>query len=93
METPPPYSRHLDEVSGVRNANAIAAYSKQLYLEVQNAVATGYFPVVLSGDYNILIGCAHALKSKGKYGLFFMSGHTDFCATYTLRLLVKYVYM
>ncbi len=80
---PPPYSMHLDEVSGVRNAGAIAAYSKQLSLEIQHAVTAGYFPVVLGGDCSILIGCAHALKSKGKYGLFFMDGHTDFVRPHT----------
>jgi arginase len=79
----PLYSMHLDEDTGVRNADAIVNYSKLLSFEIQNAINTGYFPVVIGGDCSILIGCAHALKSKGKYGLFFIDGHTDFVMPHT----------
>lgn len=80
---PPPYSMTLNEESGVRNADAIASYSKKLSFEIINADREGYFPVVIGGDCSILIGCAHALKSKGKYGLFFIDGHTDFVMPHT----------
>lgn len=74
----PLYSILLDKESGVRNAEAIAVYSKQLSKEINGVVALGKFPLVIGGDCSILIGCAHALKAKGIYGLFFIDGHTDF---------------
>ncbi len=80
---PPPYSMNLDEASGVRNADAIAGYSKKLSPQINHAVSEGYFPVVIGGDCSILIGCAHALKQKGKFGLFFIDGHTDFVMPHT----------
>jgi arginase len=75
---PPPYSMHLDEESGVRNANDIVSYSKTLSEEIKTALNAGRFPLVIGGDCSILIGCALALRSMGNYGLFFIDGHTDF---------------
>lgn len=43
-------------------------------LTVQN----GRFPVVLGGDCSILLGAMLALRRTGRYGLFFVGGHTDF---------------
>ena len=81
--TAPAYSMYLDKISGVRNADAIALYSRQLSTEIQNAIRDGFFPLVIGGDCSVLIGCAHALKSGGKYGLFFIDGHTDFVMPHT----------
>jgi arginase len=75
---PPPYSMHLDEESGVRNADDIVNYSKTLSEEIKTALNAGQFPLVIGGDCSILIGCAIALKSVGNYGLFYIDGHTDF---------------
>jgi arginase len=75
---PPPYSMHLDEESGVRNADDIVSYSKTLSEEITTALNAAQFPLVIGGDCSILIGCALALKSIGTYGLFFIDGHTDF---------------
>jgi arginase len=75
---PPPYSMYLDEETGVRNADAIAQYSKTLAAEVTTALNTDAFPIVIGGDCSILLGCALALKTVGKYGLFFIDGHHDF---------------
>ena len=75
---PPPYSMHLDEESGVRNADDIVNYSKILSEEIKTVLNAGQFPLVIGGDCSILIGCALALRSMGNYGLFFIDGHTDF---------------
>lgn len=74
----PSYSMQLDEQTGVRNADAIVAYSKTLALAVTGAVSKGAFPLVIGGDCSILIGCGLGLKSMGSYGLFFLDGHTDY---------------
>jgi arginase len=74
----PAYSMEYDAESGVRNANGIAAYSKQLAKQVQEQVKNGKFPLVIGGDCSILIGCMLGLKQLGDYGLFFIDGHTDF---------------
>jgi arginase len=76
--TPPPYSMQLDPESGVRNANAIAEYAKEQAALLNGVLSLGYFPVVLGGDCSILIGNALARKKLGRYGLFFLDGHTDF---------------
>jgi arginase len=33
---------------------------------------------VLGGDCSLLVGAGHALKSRGRYGLVHLDGHTDF---------------
>jgi arginase len=75
---PPPYSMHLDKVSGVRNADAIAYYAKQQAVLLEKVLSLRSFPVVIGGDCSILIGNALALRKAGRYGLFFLDGHTDF---------------
>jgi len=74
----PPYSGHLDPDSGVRNADAIAAYSPQLAACVAGLVRERVFPLVLGGDCSILLGNMLGLKQVGNYGLFFLDGHTDY---------------
>jgi arginase len=74
----PPYSMQYDEVAGVRNADAITLYSKQLSFAITEVIQSGRFPFVVGGDCSILIGCTHALKTMGNYGLFYIDGHTDF---------------
>jgi arginase len=74
----PPYSMDYDKAAGVRNADAIALYSKQLSFAITEVIQSGRFPFVVGGDCSILIGCTHALKTMGNYGLFYIDGHTDF---------------
>ncbi len=76
---PPAYTMHLDETTGVRNAEAIAAYACR-QAEALSGVLTDptLFSIVIGGDCSILIGNALALKKKGRYGLFYLDGHTDF---------------
>jgi arginase len=75
---PPPYTNYLDKTSGVRNADAIATYARQQAALLEKLLSLTLFPVVLGGDCSILIGNALALKKLGRYGLFFLDGHTDF---------------
>jgi len=76
--TPPPYNTQLDRTSGVRNADAIAGYARKQAALLEKIISLTYFPVVIGGDCSILIGNALALKNTGRYGLFFLDGHTDF---------------
>lgn len=75
---PPPYTNYLDKTSGVRNAEAIVAYARQQAALLEKLLSLTLFPVVLGGDCSILIGNALALKKLGRFGLFFLDGHTDF---------------
>lgn len=60
------------------NPNGLKTYSLQLAEAVSNLLRDNKFPVVLGGDCSNLIGCALALRRAGRYGLFFIDGHTDF---------------
>ena len=75
---PPPYTMHVDEATGVRNADAIAAYAKQQGGIIQMVLSEESFPLVIGGDCSILIGTMLQLKKTGNYGLFYLDGHTDF---------------
>ncbi|PJJ59024.1 arginase family protein [Hymenobacter chitinivorans] len=74
---PPPYAMELDPV-GVRNAEAIGRYSRQLAACITPVVRQPGFTLVLGGDCSILLGIALGLKRAGTYGLFFLDGHTDY---------------
>ena len=74
----PAYGMEYDSISGVRNADKISAYSKQIAGQLRDTVKNGKFPMVIGGDCSVLIGCMLGLKSIGDYGLFFIDGHTDF---------------
>ena len=74
----PDYVSTIDPETGVRNANEVAAYCKKLSLEINKQTAHGKHPLVIGGDCSILPGIMLGLKKHGKYGLFFMDGHTDF---------------
>jgi len=76
--SPPPYSMNIDKDSGVRNANAISEYAKQQADALKKVILEKTFPVVVGGDCSILIGNLLALKLIGRFGLFFLDGHTDF---------------
>jgi len=73
----PPYDPTIEPVTGIRNAQAIAAYSQRLAGAVQPIVSSGSFPLVLGGDCSILLGPLLALRRLGRYGLCFIDGHLD----------------
>lgn len=74
----PAYDATRDAVTGMLNPRSIAGYTPKLADAVGAALGRGEFPIVLGGDCSILLGCLLALKRRGRYGLFFVDGHTDF---------------
>ena len=75
---PPAYTMLVDEASQVRNADSIVAYAKEQAALLYNEFNNDSFQLILGGDCSILIGSALALRQKGKYGIFYLDGHTDF---------------
>lgn len=74
----PPYSPEVDATTGVRNAPALRRYSEMLADAVGEELVAGRFPLVIGGDCSVLLGPALALRRRGRYGLIFFDGHTDF---------------
>ncbi|MDM1348658.1 arginase family protein [Myroides marinus] len=74
----PEYTMDLDASTQVRNANAIITYAKRQADIIEKELSNNSFLIILGGDCSILIGSALALKKKGRYGLFFLDGHTDY---------------
>ncbi|WP_406401039.1 arginase family protein [Streptomyces sp. NBC_00879] len=74
----PAYEAGRDPESGVLNSGGIARYSSALADTVGGVLDRGLFPVVLGGDCSILLGNLLALRRRGRYGLLFLDGHTDF---------------
>lgn len=75
---PPAYTVLVDKASQVRNADTIVAYAKEQAAILYNNFNDDSFQLILGGDCSILIGSAIALRQKGKYGIFYLDGHTDF---------------
>jgi arginase len=77
--TPPRYDRaEWKPGDGVFNADALAAYSRRLAARCGALLDGGELPVVLGGDCSILLGTGLALRRRGRFGLAFVDGHTDF---------------
>jgi arginase len=75
---PPAYDARRDPDTGVLNPDGIAAYSVALAGAVGGVLGHGRFPVVLGGDCSVLLGGLLALRRRGRHGLLFLDGHTDF---------------
>ncbi len=75
---PPAYSGDPDPETGIRNADSILSFAKTQANLVEKIVGPDLFTLVIGGDCSILIGQALALKRMGRYGLFFLDGHTDY---------------
>ncbi|WP_406864647.1 arginase family protein [Streptomyces sp. HUAS MG47] len=75
---PPAYDPRRDEATGALNPDGIARYSAELADAVGAVLDRGRFPVVLGGDCSILLGNLLALRRRGRHGLLFLDGHTDF---------------
>jgi arginase len=77
--TPPRYDRHdWQPGDGVANASGLAAYTPRLADRVGALVDSGEFAVVLGGDCSIVLGSMLALRRRGRFGLVFLDGHSDF---------------
>lgn len=74
----PPYHDFKRPAGRPRNEEEIAAYSRALAGRVSEAVADGYFTIVLGGDCSILLGTLLGLRPHGRCGLAFVDGHFDF---------------
>ncbi|MFD7322075.1 arginase family protein [Streptomyces sp. NPDC059875] len=72
------YDPKQDAETGTLNPVGIARHSALLADAVGEALDAGRFPVVLGGDCSILLGNLLALRRRGRYGLLFLDGHTDF---------------
>ncbi|MFG2030182.1 arginase family protein [Streptomyces sp. NPDC048825] len=72
------YDPRRDADTGVLNPVGIARHSVALADAVGGVLDRGGFPVVLGGDCSILLGNLLALRRRGRYGLLFLDGHTDF---------------
>jgi arginase len=72
------YDPARDPLTKMLNPSAIRRYSTKLADAVGAVLNAGEFPVVLGGDCSILLGNLLALRRRGRYGLLFIDGHTDF---------------
>lgn len=73
-----PYNHSRDEETKLLNAEAIKEHSLKLAEAVKRQLHKNKFPIVIGGDCSILIGNLLALRRLGRYGLFFIDGHSDF---------------
>ena len=73
-----PYNHSRDEETKLLNAGAIKEHSLKLAEAVKRQLHKNKFPIVIGGDCSILIGNLLALRRLGRYGLFFIDGHSDF---------------
>jgi arginase len=71
------YDSYRDPKTQILNAEAIKAFSLQL-AKVVSVEASRSFPILLGGDCSIIIGALLGLRRAGRYGLFFIDGHSDF---------------
>jgi arginase len=77
--TPPRYDRGgWAEGDGVFHAAAIARYSTALAERVDRLATPGSFVLVLGGDCSILLGALLGLRRRGRAGLVYIDGHSDF---------------
>jgi len=67
-----------DPATGFLNPRAIADYASALAAATAAVLDRGEVPIVLGGDCSILLGPLLALRRRGRFGLFFADGHTDF---------------
>ncbi len=77
----PPYAPDPDPATGYRNGVNLAAYTPRLAERIGASIDEGRFTLVLGGDCSVLLGGALALKRRGRYGLLFIDGHSDFYFT------------
>lgn len=77
--TPPRYDRAgWKPGDGVFNAVGIASYSLRVAERVGRLVDEGNFVVLLGGECSNLLGPAVALRRRGRFGVVYLDGHSDF---------------
>jgi arginase len=76
---PPRYDRgDWAEGDGVFHAAAISRYCAALADRVARLATPGRFVLVLGGDCSILLGALLGLRRRGRPGLVYLDGHSDF---------------
>jgi arginase len=76
---PPRYDRgDWAEGDGVFHAAPIARYCAALADRVARHATPGRFVLVLGGDCSILLGALLGLRRRGRPGLVYLDGHSDF---------------
>jgi arginase len=73
-----PYDAARDPETKLLNSAGIRDYVTRLADAVGGLLDQGDIPIVLGGDDSILLGCALANRRRGRRGLVFIDGHTDF---------------
>ncbi|MEU4195958.1 arginase family protein [Kribbella sp. NPDC026611] len=77
--TPPRYNhRGWKPGDGVFNAAGMATYTGKLADRVGSFLAEDKFVVLLGGECSNLLGPALALRRRGRYGVVYIDGHSDF---------------
>lgn len=77
---PPRYDGTRDPVTRMLNSHGIAEYTPRLADVIGEVLDRGEIPIVLGGDCSILLGPMLALRRRGRSGLVFLDGHSDFYA-------------
>jgi arginase len=72
------YDPTRDPITHLLNGTSVMLFSKDLSKMVNIEIEKKNFPIVLGGDCSILIGVLLGLRKIGRYGLFFIDGHSDF---------------
>lgn len=75
---PPRYEAAWTPGEGDRNGAAIASYSLRLADRMVPLLEEERFMVLLGGDCSVLVGAALALRRRGRYGVAYLDGHSDF---------------
>ena len=75
---PMPYDARRDPETLMLNPKGIADYMPKLADAIAEVLDAGDFPIVLGGDCSIVLGGLLALRRRGRFGLLFIDGHTDF---------------
>ena len=74
----PAYDPAPDPDTGYRNGAGLALYTPRLAERIGATLDGDSFALVIGGDCSVLIGSGLALKRRGRYGLLFIDGHSDF---------------
>ena len=74
----PDYDPSPDPATGYRNGANLVAYTPKLADRIGASIDDDRFALVLGGDCSVLLGGALALARRGRHGLLFIDGHSDF---------------
>ena len=74
----PNYCFSVDASTSFFNEKTLSVYSEQIADKMGELLDEKQFILVLGGDCSISLGTGLALRRRGRYGLFFIDGHTDY---------------